>query len=214
MKRTLITGMRLFGRIRSSDSIVKPGLNFSTLNTNLKVSPLISCEEQSAAMQRLSGLSEEKYRFLWEVVSGQLSKSIDEVKAAFLNSVDIVVPTINYPEQMKLIKSALDKHRGKEALLRCNALILDLEEKGSLSVENRKLLFETYLIKGDLLRQTGAFEEEHQMAFQCYKKALEIMPNHVIAREKMEKLRVMRGESDKMKITEPDPASSPMKGLG
>ena len=52
------------------------------------------------------------------------------------------------------------------------------------------------------------------MAFQCYKKALEIMPSHVTAQEKMEKLRVMRGESDKMKITEPDPASSPMKGLG
>ena len=40
------------------------------------------------------------------------------------------------------------------------------------------------------------------------------MPNHVATQEKMEKLRVMRGESDKVKITEPDSASSPMKGHG
>lgn len=121
---------------------------------------------------------------------------------------NIIINTIPniWMSELQSIKTLWDINRGSEAMKKCDALIKEIEAYPTyLLGKSSQILCEAYIFKGDFLRLTGALEKQARQAFDCYKKALAIIPENAAAKDGIENLRIIRGESTKTIIEEPDP---------
>ena len=121
-------------------------------------------------------------------------------------------PHTAWVDELKSIKLLWSQNKGSEAVKKCDALIEEIEISPAFSeIKTKDILCEAYIFKGDFLRLTAALEEQAQEAFNYYYKALAISPNNQAAEEGIENLRIIRGESTKMIVEEPDPETSYFK---
>ncbi|MBS0627322.1 MAG: hypothetical protein JSS09_03825, partial [Verrucomicrobia bacterium] len=118
----------------------------------------------------------------------------------FEKILDNVINTItgSWLSELESVKELWELNKGSKDIKKCNALIKDIETYPVyLADKVNKILCEAYIFKGDFLRLTGALEKQALEAFECYKKALEIIPDHQAAKSGIENLRIIRGESTK-----------------
>jgi tetratricopeptide (TPR) repeat protein len=121
-------------------------------------------------------------------------------------------PYMAWVDELKAIKLLWSQNKGSEALRKCDALIEEIEISPDFSeIKTKEILCEAYIFKGDFLRLTGALEKQAQQAFNYYHRALEISPNHPAALEGIENLKIIRGESTRTQVEEPDPEASYFK---
>ncbi len=118
----------------------------------------------------------------------------------------------SWKKELNYTKSLWNQNKASEAIKKCNELIRQIELLPHVSrTQANHILCNAYIFKGDFLRLTGALERHAQEAFVCYSKALSIMPGNQAAKDGIENLRIIRGESTNIIVEEPDPEISLFK---
>ncbi|MBS0351701.1 MAG: hypothetical protein JSR33_11065 [Proteobacteria bacterium] len=143
-----------------------------------------------------------------------LEEELHVSHSVFEKMLDNIINTIPnlWARELQSIKALWDINRGSEAIRKCDALIKEIEAYPVyLPRKASQILSEAYIFKGDFLRLTGALEKQAQQAFDCYKKALDIVPENQAAKDGVENLRIIRGESTKIIVEEPDSEISSFK---
>ena len=143
-----------------------------------------------------------------------LEEKLHVSHSIFEKILDSVINTItdSWMSELQSIKVLWEMNRGSEAMRKCDSLITDIEAYPVyLAGKVNQILCEAYIFKGDSLRLTGALEKQVQQAFDCYRKALDIIPDNQAAKNGVENLRIIRGESTKTIVEEPDPEISSFK---
>ena len=128
-----------------------------------------------------------------------------------LDSVINTLPDV-WMKELQSIKTLWEANQASAAMRKCDFLIKEIEAYPVyLSEKVDQILCGAYVFKGDSLRLTGALEKQALQAFDYYKKALDRIPENQAAKKGIENLRIIRGESTKTIVEEPDPEISSFK---
>lgn len=205
MKRFLTTGNHLLfkGRALSRTTTNMPSaLEGKSLRTDRRHGHTLTFEDKIAFLAhdvQALRMFEEKLH----IPHSKFEKTLDGIIEMKINS---------WMNELKSIQSLWRQNKASEAMKKCDALIHQIEISSVFSsTQSGHILGEAYLFKGDFLRLTGALEKHAQEAFACYSKALELVPDNQAAKEGIENLKMIRGESAKTIVGEPDPETSYFK---